>query len=105
MCKSTLVPIPPHLPESLEHFDATHPEYGYDAEGRKCFRMDGCIVDAVLAVWAAGFKTLGCCCGHGSGHGVISLDLGLYERTDGPELLLRHHCSLCGQLHELQEET
>ena len=41
---STLVPIPAHLPEALAAFDATHPEYGLDAEGRPCFRIDSCIV-------------------------------------------------------------
>lgn len=80
MCsETTLVPIPPHLTWSLEHFDATHPEYGVDGGGAKCFVIDSCIVEALKAVWAAGFKTIGCCCGHGSGHGVISLET---EYTD-----------------------
>ncbi len=51
-----------------------HPEYACDDEGRACFRLDGCIVAAVEALWAAGVKTLGCCCGHGSQHGVISIE-------------------------------
>ena len=79
MCTtSTLVPIPPLLlpyygPDSM--FDPTHPEYGVDEQGRKCFVLDTCIVPALLAVWAAGMKTLGCCCGHGQrSGGVISLD-------------------------------
>lgn len=32
-------------------------------------------LDALEAVWKVGFKTSGCCCGHGSGRGVISLAL------------------------------
>lgn len=81
MClTSTLVPIPPLLLPYYQgpgQWDPTHPEYGIDAEGRKCFAIDSCIVAAVQAVWAAGIKTLGCCCGHGQrSGGVISLDTG-----------------------------
>ena len=85
MClTSTLVPIPDLLlpyygPGS--GFDPTHPEFGIDGAGRKCFAIDSCIVEAVEAVWKAGSKTLGCCCGHGQrSGGVISLDTGrLFE--------------------------
>ena len=106
MCKqSALVPIPEWATWALEHFDAAHPEYGVDAEGRACFRIDCCIVPALLAVWGAGFKTLGCCCGHGQGYGVISLDLGLHERADAPEVLAEHHCSLCGEMHAGAQRT
>lgn len=27
--------------------------------------LDRCLVPAIKAIWAAGFETLGCCCGHG----------------------------------------
>ena len=81
MCQeSKLVPIPdlllPYYGDDSS-FDPEHPEYGIDAEGRRCFVLDACIVPAVEAVWAAGMKTLGCCCGHGQrSGGVISLDTG-----------------------------
>lgn len=26
--------------------------------------LDRCLVPAIKAIWAAGFETLGCCCGH-----------------------------------------
>ena len=101
MCNSvTLVPIPNDYVWALENFDPTHPEYDLDEQGRKCFCIDSCIVPALLAVWAAGFKTLGCCCGHGSGSGVISLDLG-WDRT---KPMFPHHCVLCGLLHEEPKE-
>lgn len=97
MCEHpTLVPIPEW---ALENFKAGHPEYGVNEEGRQCFRIDSCIVAALEAVWAAGFKTLGCCCGHGQGYGVISLDLGMFDRPDWKKLMGDHHCSLCGKPH------
>lgn len=101
MCSdSTLVPIPAFLQQSLESFDAGHPEFALDAQGRKCFVMDACIVEAVKAVWDAGVKTLGCCCGHGQGYGVISLDLGLYDRPKAERPTAEmHHCSMCGGEH------
>jgi len=79
MChEQTLVKIPGLCADYREealHFDATHPEFGIDADGDKCFRIDSCIVPALLAVWAAGYRTLGCCCGHGQGAGgIITLD-------------------------------
>lgn len=83
MCEtSTLVPIPalllPHYGDDLDIWgDPVHPEFAIDTSGAKCFVMDACIVAAVKAVWAAGVKTLGCCCGHGQrSGGVISLDTG-----------------------------
>ena len=100
MCdKGTLIPIPDGYDWALANFDPTHPEYGLDDQGRKCFRIDSCIVPALLAVWAAGFKTLGCCCGHGQGNGVISIDFGLHERDDAGEVMADHHCVLCGLRH------
>ena len=100
MCtETTFVPIPAWATRSLSIFDANHPEFGIDNQGRKCFAIDSCIAPALQAVWDAGFKTLGCCCGHGQGYGVISLDLGLFD-VDGssrPDTL--HHCSMCGQEH------
>lgn len=96
MCgTTTLVPIP-EWARAREWFDETHPEFGIDEEGRQCFAIDSCIVSALKAVWAAGFKTLGCCCGHGQGSGVISLDLG----NDLDELVpAEHHCPKCGTIH------
>lgn len=78
MCMtSTKVPIPALLLPYYADVDVTHPEYALDEAGRVCFVMDSCIVEAVKAVWAAGMKTLGCCCGHGQrSGGVISLDTG-----------------------------
>lgn len=81
MCNKTLlVPIPDFLKadyayifESGEH--GPHKEFDIDTEGRQCFAIDACIVPAVLAMWEAGIRTVGSCCGHGSGHGVISFDL------------------------------
>ncbi len=73
MCEQKrLVPIPDFLKPSVD-FDASHPEFGIDTEGRECFRMDACIVPAVEALWAAGVETTGCCCGDGSRRGVIGL--------------------------------
>lgn len=105
MChESTLVPIPEWATRARETFDPTHPEYGIDKQGRQCFAIDSCIVPALLAVWDAGFKTTGCCCGHESGHGVISLDLGWANQAGVMQpWLLEHHCVLCGMLHGNKE--
>ena len=93
MCEqSTLVPIPVW---ALDRFVLDSEEFGIDSEGRRCFRIDSCIEPALRAVWAAGFKTLGCCCGHGQGSGVISLDL----FREGEGLPQPHHCPKCGQEH------
>jgi len=77
MCnRSELVPIPDFMrndPHCVFEFDPNHPEFGLDEEGRDCFRLDACIVPALLALWAKGIKTTGCCCGHGSGSGIIGL--------------------------------
>lgn len=101
MCETReLVPIPDWAQWSLSQFDKSHPEYGFDEMDRRCFAIDACIVPALLAVWAAGFKTLGCCCGHGQGYGVVSLDMGLSEREDAAGVMARHHCSLCGDEHQ-----
>src|SRR3990167_225800 len=72
MCNdTTLMPIPSFI-EPFK-FDPTHAEYGIDEQGRRCFAIDSCIVPALEALWAAGIKTVGSCCGHGSGTGVIGL--------------------------------
>lgn len=73
MCDTKrLVPIPDYLRPGVD-FDATHPEFGIDEQGRECFSLDACIVPALEALWAAGVVTVGCCCGHGSRRGAISL--------------------------------
>ena len=77
MCNDRqLVPIPDFLIDDgiRDAMNNAHPEYGHDAEGRMCFALDKCIVPAVEALWAVGIRTIGCCCGHGSQHGVISLE-------------------------------
>lgn len=104
MCETqTLVPIPEWADAST--FDADHPEYGIDADGRKCFAIDTCIVPALLAVWAAGYRTLGCCCGHGqvSGgviSGIMTLDTGApgYRgpRTETQRQMGRVHSAAIG---------
>lgn len=75
MCdEREMVPIPDLLADARERFDAAHPEYGHGINGEPAFALDRCIVPAVKALWAQGIRTIGCCCGHGSGHGVISLE-------------------------------
>lgn len=77
MCTTTtLVPIPDLLADVRERVDPAHPEYGHLDDGTPCFAIDSCIVKVVQALWVAGVRTLGCCCGHGSGHGVISFETG-----------------------------
>jgi hypothetical protein len=85
-CGSILVPIPDHMPEaraageSLCDDPEARYEFARDAEGRPCFAIDACIAPALLAVWAAGFKTLGCCCGHGQdAGGIITIDSGTFS--------------------------
>lgn len=81
MCnRSVLVPIPDFLVKDFDYiFDAgdysPNGEFDIDAEGHKCFRLDACIVPAVKTLWAAGIRTIGCCCGHGSGHGCVSIEV------------------------------
>lgn len=72
-CGTVLVPIPDAVWPGIHDFDPAHPEYGIDAEGRKCLRLDACIVPVVKTLWDAGILTLSCCCGHGSGWGVITV--------------------------------
>ena len=76
MCNETVsVPIPDFLMNRTVRagLASAHPEYAHDDDGRPCFQLDRCIAPAVKALWKAGVRTLGCCCGHGSGHGVISV--------------------------------
>lgn len=104
MCSAqTLIPIPEWATWNWDNFDVTHPEYGLDSQGRKCFQIDSCIVPALLAVWEAGFKTLGCCCGHGQGRGVISLDLAFDPTYEN--MVATHHCSFCGEVHVYREKA
>lgn len=35
-----------------------------EIDGRR-FKVDGCMADIIIDLNANGFKTLGCCCGHG----------------------------------------
>lgn len=94
MCKThttILVPIPDFIKADPLCSSAANPEvydggeYAIDSEGRQCFVIDACLVPAVQALWAAGIKTSGCCCGHGSGSGVIGL-ITDYDRS-GEHLL------------------
>jgi hypothetical protein len=67
MCtRRILVPIPNFFTEGKDYhfFDEKHPEYGINRKGQRCFRLDACIVPLIKALWAGGFKTRGCCCGH-----------------------------------------
>lgn len=82
MCKhheKVLVPIPEFIKADPLCSSANDPdvfddgEYAIDPEGRQCFMIDACLVPALIALWSAGVKTSGCCCGHGSGSGVIGL--------------------------------
>lgn len=75
MCdRREMVPIPDLLADVRGRADIAHPEYGHDDNGEVAFAIDACIAPAVKALWAIGVRTLGCCCGHGSGHGVISVE-------------------------------
>jgi hypothetical protein len=83
MCNRTeWVPIPQLLwdAHAVPGFDATSPEFGVNEDGEKCLNIDACLVPSLKALWAAGIVTEGCCCGHGSGGGVISIQT---ERTPG----------------------
>ncbi len=75
MCTTKrLVPIPDLLwPYIKPTFDPEHPEYGINADGRRCLRVDSCIVHALEVLWENGIVTLSSCCGDGSGRGVITL--------------------------------
>lgn len=93
MCREqTLVPIPQYLKHSVS-FDATHPEFGVDDFGQECFRIDSCIVPAITALFTNGVVTRGCCCGHGSGTGVISL---VTEEYDAGEPIVEVTCDHIG---------
>jgi len=86
MCDAAvLLPIPDFIRADrlcFSGFDAGSPEFDLDEQGRECFAIDACIVPTVQALWAKGVKTTGCCCGHGSGHGVIGL---LTASDDAPK--------------------
>lgn len=90
MCERTkLVPIPEFLRGSyadvFERGDyGPGREFDIDSEGRQCFALDECIAPVIEVLWAYGVTTLGCCCGHGSGHGVISV---LTEQAQGADPL------------------
>ena len=85
MCKvdrKVLIPIPDFIKvdplcSSASDPEVFHqqelPEYAVDSEGRECFVIDECLAPALLALWEKGIKTTGCCCGHGSGSGMIGL--------------------------------
>jgi hypothetical protein len=93
MCKEqVLVPIPEFLMDDplCVHWKTRYEspesgEFGIDEVGRRCFRLDACIAPAVQALWNARVKTTGCCCGHGSGSGVIGI-LTEYEHSDLSEV-------------------
>lgn len=80
MCdKTLLVPIPDFLKADYQDVFAREEigttEFEIDNQGRQCFALDACIVPAVEALWALGIRTVGCCCGHGSGHGMVSIEV------------------------------
>lgn len=111
---AVLVPIPDHMAELRDLYakeaDEGCSEFGRDEEGRVCFRIDACIVDALKAVWAAGYRTLGCCCGHGQGAGgMIAIDNGTFSREPRTRTQARYahihsggddpyRCRLCGAI-------
>lgn len=112
MCdEQRLVPIPDHLRPEVD-FDATHPEFGIDAEGRECISMDACIAPAVEALWAARVVTFGCCCGHGSGKGVVSVKTEAYQTAIPQEVLdlycehnwQKWECPTCNEEEALKQE-
>lgn len=73
MCSETRMIAIPEWADAA--FDETHPEFGRTDDGTPAFAIDACIADALLAVWTAGYRTLGCCCGHGQeAGGIITLD-------------------------------
>lgn len=77
MCDRTeLVPIPQLLwdADAIGRFDPSPgSEYGINDAGERCLAIDACLAPALTALWAAGIVTVGCCCGHGDGGGVISI--------------------------------
>jgi hypothetical protein len=112
MCdEQRLVPIPEFLRPTID-FDAEHPEFGIDAEGRECISMDACIVPALEAIWALGILTVGCCCGHGSGRGVISIRTEEYVTVLSPEEAAKYcehnwerwECPTCNEEETLKQE-
>lgn len=59
--------------------------------------VDGCIKDKILELWDKGIETTGCCCGHNTGVGWVSVDpecypsmfeLGYFQK--GPEVYNDH---------------
>lgn len=93
MCSERmLVPIPDFLKADPHCTDVADPtvfegcEYARDELGRECFVIDKCIVPALQALWDKGIKTTCCCCGHGSGSGVIGL-LTDYSHEPGMRLM------------------
>ena len=99
MCQSrVLVPIPEFIKadplcssaSDSSVFDGG--EYAIDEQGRQCFVLDECLVPAILALWGKGIKTSGCCCGHGTGSGVIGLvteyDSGGIHLMEAPPYIL-----------------
>jgi hypothetical protein len=80
------VPIPDFIKADPLCSSADRPEvfdggeYVIDEEGRQCFVIDACLVPALQVLWAVGIKTSGCCCGHGTGSGVIGL-ITHYDRS------------------------
>jgi len=41
------------------------PDWMLEHKERRTACVDECIVDQIKALWAAGYTTEGCCCGHG----------------------------------------
>jgi hypothetical protein len=91
MCnRQTVLPIPPFLlddpicvPQDAAAYDGG--EFDLNTSGEHCLVVDTCLVPALIALWEAGIKTTSCCCGHGSGSGVIGIAT-KYEHEHGMRL-------------------
>jgi hypothetical protein len=81
---AVLVPIPTFL-EPYVYFNADHPEFGIDEQGRRCLAIDACMVDALLALWDREIPTISACCLHGEGEGVITLPRVVEPGTELPK--------------------
>lgn len=68
-----------------------HAKYFPDTK-RKTICVDACIAEQIEALWKAGIRTAGCCCGH---NGRPWLDVGLLHPKD-----VERACSLLDEIDE-----